>query len=168
MAARLIAAALRIAAAAAAAAVLVSSGWLMARPQSDQPLLDAFEDVTGLGPVCCLSPGERATYEGAVADARRFNEEGERLGARAKEHAAREGALPGDDEMERILAYQHSFEEMAQGERFVQGMLRSRAREQERFVIGAPAAMLSLTGLALLGYAPRRRSRMRRGVAAAR
>jgi hypothetical protein len=161
MAVRVIAVALRIAAAGAAATVLVSSAWLMAWPQSDQPLLDAFEDVTGLGPAYFLSPTERATYEDAVVDARRFTEEANRLGARASEHAAREGTRPGDDELERIVAYRHSFEEMAQGERFVQRTLRNRAREHERFVVGAPAAMLSLACLALLGYLPRRRPQMR-------
>jgi zinc/manganese transport system permease protein len=168
MAARLIAVALRIASAGAAATVLVSSAWLMARPQSDQPLLDAFAYVTGLGPAYFLSPTERATYEGAVADTRRFTEEAERLGVRASEHAVRQGAPPGDDELERIVAYQHSFEEMAQGERFVERILRNRAREKVRFVIGVPAAVLSLICLALLGYVPRQRLLIRGAVAAAR
>ena len=68
MAARLILVALRITSAGAAVAVLVSGVWLMATPQSDQPLLDAFEDVAGLGPAYFLSPTERATYQGAIAD----------------------------------------------------------------------------------------------------
>jgi zinc/manganese transport system permease protein len=164
MAVHLIAVALRIA---AAATVLVSSAWLMARPQSDQPLLDAFEHATGLGPAYFLNPTERATYEGAVADAQRFAEEARRLGARAREHTVSEGAPLGDDELERIVAYRHSFEEMAQGERFVQSTLRNRAREHERFVVGAPAAMLSLTCLALLGYVPRHRPQIRADIAAA-
>ena len=160
MAAHLIALAVRIAAAGVAATVLVSSAWLMATPQSDQPLLDAIEDLTGLGLAYFLNPTERATYEGAVADAQRFTEEARRLGARALRHTANEGAPLGDDELERIVAYRHSFEEMARGERFVQSTLRNRAREHERFVVGAPAAMLSLTCLALLGYVPRRRPQM--------
>jgi len=167
MAARLIAVALRLAAAGAAGTLLVSSAWLMASPQSDQPLVDAFEDATGLGPAYFLSPTERATYAGAIADARRFTEEARRLGAQAREHVAREGASLGDDDLERIVAYRHSFDEMAKGEHFVQRTLRSRARERERFVVGAPAAVLSLTCLALLGYVPRRRPRMRGDVAAA-
>lgn len=167
MALHLIAVALRIAAAGAAATVLVSSAWLMARPQSDQPLLDAFEDVTGLVPAYFLSPTERATYEGAIADAQRFTEEARRLGARVREHTANEDAPLGDDELERIVAYRHGFEEMAQGERFVQSTLRNRAREHERFVVGAPAAMLSLTCLALLGYVPRRRPQIQGDIAAA-
>ncbi len=167
MAAHLIAVALRIAAAGAAATVLVLSAWLMARPQSDQPLLDAFEDVTGLGPAYFLNPTERAIYEGAGADAQRFTEEARRLGARAREHTASTGAPLGDDELERIVAYRHSFAEMAQGERFVQRTLRNRAREHERFVVGAPAAMLSLTCLALLACVPRRRPQIRGDVAAA-
>jgi zinc/manganese transport system permease protein len=166
MALHLIAVALRIAAAGASATVLVSSAWLMARPQSDQPLLDAFEDVTGLVPAYFLNPPERATYERAVADAQRFTEEARRLGARVREHTANEDAPLGDDELERIVAYRHSFEEMAQGERFVQRTLRNRAREHERFVVGAPAAVLSLTCLTLLGYVWRRRPQIRGDVAA--
>lgn len=164
MAARLIVVVLRITSTTAAAAVLVSSAWLMVRPQSDQPLLDAFDDVTGLGPAYFLSPAERATYEGTIADARRFTEEAKRLGAKefvAREQTAREGEPLGDDELERIIAYRHSFDEMAQGERFVQGVLRNRARERERFVIGAPAALLSVTCLALLACVPRRRPQIR-------
>src|SRR5262249_37711708 len=163
MAVHLIAVALRIAAAATAATVLVSSAWLMVKPQSDQPLLDALEDATGLGPAYFLNPGERATYEGAVADAQRFTEEAKSLGARAREHMVSEGAPLGDDELERIVAYRHSFEEMAQGERFVQRTLRNRAREHALVVVGEPAAMLSLSCLALLGYVPRRRPQMRGG-----
>jgi zinc/manganese transport system permease protein len=165
MAARLIAVALRIALAGAAVTVLVSSAWLMASPRSDQPLLDALGGITGFGPAYFLSPTERATYEGAVADTQRFTEEAERLGARASE---RKGAPLGNDELERLVAYQHSFEEMAQGERFVERVLRDRAREHQRFAIGVPAAMLSLVCLALLGYAARHRRWIRGAVGAAR
>jgi hypothetical protein len=153
----LMAVVLRATAAAAAATVLISGVWLMVEPQADQPLLDAFERVTGLGPGYFLGPFERATYESAAVDARRFTEEAQRLGLR--ESAARAAGAPiADDEAERIASYRHTFDEMAQGERFVQGVLRGRAREHERFIVGAPAAMLSLACLALLGFAPWRRA----------
>lgn len=155
MAARLITAMLRTALAGGAALVLAASAWLMATPHSDQPVLDVFEGIAGVGAVSFLSASERATYEDAIADTRRFTREAETLALRATEHRA--GAERGDGELERIVAYQHSFEEMAQGERFVEGVLRGRARERERFVIGVPATVLSLGALALAGWLRRQR-----------
>jgi len=149
------------------AAVFVSSLWLMVKPQADQPLLDAFERLTGFGPAYFLSPLDRSTYEEATVDALRFTEEAERLGAR--EHATRAKGVPSaDDEVQRIVSYRHSFDEMAQGERFVREFLRGRARERERIIIGAPAAILSFACLALLGYSPWRRAWTQGDGAAAR
>jgi len=50
-----------------------------------------------------------------------------------------------------VGSYQQTFNEMAQGERFVQQVLRGKARERERWLIGAPAGLLALAGLVLLG-----------------
>jgi zinc/manganese transport system permease protein len=157
----LIAVVFRATMAAAAATVFVSSVWLTVEPRTDQPLLEAFEHLTGLGTAHFLSPSDRATYEGAAVDALRFTNEADRL--RARESAARaEGGPVADDEVQRIVSYRHSFVEMAQGERFVQEVLRARARERERFIVGAPAAMLSLVCLALLGSAAWRRASISR------
>jgi len=132
-------------------ALLGSSLWLIAKPQADQPLLALVEQVSGLGPETFLSPGERRTYAEAVRDAARYQEEVERLNA--KERAARAGAAPlPDEEIRRIASYQRSFNEMARGERFVQGVLRGRARARERWTVGVPAAIIAGLGLGWLAW----------------
>ncbi len=144
----------RNAVAAFAAAVLVlvlaSSLWLMAVPQGDQPVLAAFERVSGLGPEHYLGASDRATFESAVRDEVRYAGEIERLNAREK--AARTGPPLTDDEVRRIASYQQSFNEMARGERFVQDVLRAKARARERWTVGIPAALLALVGLILLAW----------------
>jgi hypothetical protein len=143
------------------AAVFVSSLWLVVKPQADQPLLDAFERLTGFGPTYFLSPFDRSTYEEAGADALRFAQEAAKLETR--EHTARANGLPSaDDEGQSIVAYRHGFDEMAQGERFVQAFLRGRARDRERLIVGAPAAILSFVCLAWLGCSPWRRRWMQK------
>jgi zinc/manganese transport system permease protein len=129
-------------------AVLASSIWLMANPQADQPLLAAFERATGLGPARFLGTAERETFESAVNDAARFAGEAARLDAR--ERSARLDAPLADEEVRRIASYQQTFNEMARGERFVEGVLRGHARDRERWFVGAPAALLALGALALL------------------
>ena len=65
----------------------------------------------------------------------RFQAEVDRLNA--KEKAARyEGAPLPDEEIRRIASYQQSFNEMTRGERFVQDVLRSKARSRERWFVG--------------------------------
>jgi zinc/manganese transport system permease protein len=143
-------AAMQISAALLLAVTLGSSLWLIANPHADQPLLAAFEHVTGLGPARFLSANNRAVYENATRDTVRFETQIEALNAR--ERAARyEGAPLPDDEVRRVGSYQQTFNEMAQGERFVQQVLRGKAREHERWLIGAPAGLLALAGLILLG-----------------
>ena len=138
--------------------VLASSLWLMAIPQGDQPVLAAFERVSGFGPERYLGGSDRATFESAVRDEVRYAGEIERLNAREK--AARTGPPLTDDEVRRIASYQQSFNEMARGERFVQDVLRAKARARERWIVGIPAALLALVGLALLAWPhlPRRAS----------
>jgi zinc/manganese transport system permease protein len=143
-------AAMQIGAALLLAITLGSSLWLIINPHADQPLLAAFEHVTGLGPARFLNANNRAVYENASRDTVRFETQIEALNAR--ERAARhEGAPLPDDEVRRVGSYQQTFNEMAQGERFVQQVLRGKARERERWLIGAPAGLLALAGLVLLG-----------------
>ena len=95
------------------------------------------------------APAERDTYESAARDAVRFQGEVERLNAMEK--AARYQGTPlSDDEIRRIASYQQSFNEMTRGERFVQEVLRGKARARERWIVGLPAAMVALLGFALL------------------
>jgi zinc/manganese transport system permease protein len=128
--------------------VASSSLWLMVFPQADQPALAAFEQVSGVGPARFLSPTDRETLESAERDAVRFSGEVARLGA--QERASRIDEPLPDEEVRRIASYQQTFSEMARGERFVQDVLRAKARARERWIIGAPAGILALLGLVLL------------------
>ncbi len=143
-----------IAARAAALLVLVltfaSSLWLILYPAADQPLAAVVETATGIGPAQYLAAREREIYAGAVEDMERFQAEVDRLNAR--ERAARyQGAPLSDDEIRRIASYQQSFSEMTRGERFVQDVLRGKARARERWIFGLPLALAALLGLGLLG-----------------
>ena len=142
-------------AAALCLAVLASSLWLLAYPQADQPLLAAFERAMGLGPAEFLGDRDRNTYQSAMRDAERFSGELTRLNAR--ERAARVDAPLADDEVRRIASYQQTFNEMARGERFVQGVLLTKARSRERWFVGVPAALLAVVGLAMVAWPWRRR-----------
>jgi zinc/manganese transport system permease protein len=128
----------------------LSSGlWLIINPAADQPLAAVFESVTGLGPERFLSASERDIYESAARDKVRFQGEVDRLDAR--ERAARSQGTPlSDEEIRRIASYQQSFNEMTRGERFVQDVLRAKARMRERWFIGLPAIVVSFVGLGLL------------------
>jgi hypothetical protein len=46
--------------------------------------------------------------------------------------------------------------EMARGERFVEDVLRAKARRRERWIVGLPAAALALVGLWLMLWRRRR------------
>ena len=61
------------------------------------------------------------------------------------------GVALSDDEIRRIASYQQSFSEMTRGERFVQDVLRAKARSRERWIFGLPLALAALLGLGLLG-----------------
>ena len=128
---------------------LASSIWLIVNPTADQPLAAAVEEATGLGLERFLSASERDTYESATRDMARFQGEVDQLNARERT-ARHQGAPLPDDEIRRIASYQQSFNEMARGERFVQEVLRGKARARERWVLGLPAALLALLGLGLL------------------
>jgi len=129
--------------------VLFSSAWLIANPTADQPLLRAVEMATGLGPTTFLNGSERETYESAIRDRLRFQNEVDRLNARER-RARYEGAALTDDEIRRIASYQRSFNEMARGEQFVLDVLRGKARARERWVIGLPFAIVAFLGALLL------------------
>jgi zinc/manganese transport system permease protein len=128
---------------------LSSALWLMINPAAEQPLAAVFESVTGFGPERFLSASEREIYESAARDRVRFQGEVDRLDAR--ERAARSRGTPlSDEEIRRIASYQQSFNEMTRGERFVQDVLRAKARMRERWFVGLPATVVSLVGLGLL------------------
>jgi zinc/manganese transport system permease protein len=149
-----------IAARAAALLALVltfaASLWLILYPAADQPLAAVIETATGIGPAQYLTAREREVYAGAVGDMGRFQGEVDRLNA--QERAARyQGAPLSDDEIRRIASYQQSFSEMTRGERFVQDVLRAKARSRERWIFGLPLALAALLGLSWQGRALWRR-----------
>ena len=135
------------AAAAIALAVFAQGAWLTVSPASDQPLMAAFETVTGIGPEPFMTAPERRAYEDAAAMEQRNRAEVEKL--RAAERDARwSGEGLSEDELRRVASFQQTFNEMGRGERFVQDHLRARARERQRWSVGLPA--MALAGLALL------------------
>ena len=138
---------------------LLSSVWLVVNPTADQPLAALLEGATGTTPAQFLSAGDREIYDNATRDTARFQREVDQLNAREK--AARVQAEPlSDEEVRRIASYQQSFNEMARGERFVQEVLRGKARARERWMLGLPAAIVALLGLGWLASPHwRRRSR---------
>lgn len=138
--------------------VLASAIWLVINPAADQPLLAVIESATATGATHFLSDADRETFLAAKRDTVRFQGEVDRLNAR--EQAARYGTVPlSDDEVRRIASYQQSFNEMVRGERFVQDVLRAKARARERWLVGVPAIALALLGLAWLARTPLRDAR---------
>jgi zinc/manganese transport system permease protein len=129
--------------------ILGAAVWLMVEPTADQPLAALFEGATGTSPAHFLNAGDRDIYQSATRDMARFQTEVDQLNAREK--AARFQSEPlSDEEIRRIASYQQSFNEMARGERFVQEVLRGKARARERWMVGLPAAILALVGLGWL------------------
>jgi zinc/manganese transport system permease protein len=141
--------AVRTASLLALALVLVSSLWLIVNPAGDQPLLAVFERAMGIGPAQFLGARERGVFENAGRHMLRFQGEVDRLNVNEKA-ARHEGAPLSDEEIRRIASYQQSFSEMTRGEQFVQDVLRGKAREHERWIVGLPAAVIALIGLGLL------------------
>jgi zinc/manganese transport system permease protein len=129
--------------------VLASSVWLMINPAGDQPLAALFETAAEMGPAGFLDARDRETYDSAVRDMVRFQTEVDRLNA-VERTARYEGASLSDDDIRRIASYQQSFNEMTRGERFVQDVLRTKARTRERWIVGLPFAVLALIGLGML------------------
>lgn len=128
----------------------LSSLWLIGNPTADQPFLALAERALGLGPRLFLTSSERVQYDGAVSDEIRFKAEVVHLNT--MEHDARvKGDQLSNDDVRRIASYQTSYNEMARGERFVQDVLRGKARARERWYVGIPLAFLALAGLLLFG-----------------
>jgi len=140
-----------------ALAVLAQGIWLIASPASDQPLLAAFERVSGLGPERSMTAGERRIFAEATETEARNRREVERL--RAAEREARwKGEGLGEEDLRRVASFQQTFNEMGRGERFVQDHLRAVARERERWTVGVPAVAASVLALLLVCRSRRRRA----------
>lgn len=138
--------ALRALATAVLAVLLGSGAWLAAAPQADQPLLDLIEATTGLGPTPFLTAGEASAFQDAVRDEQRYRVEAERLN-RLEQESRYQGRVLAADDVRRLGSYMQSFNEMTRGERFVQGVLRQKARERARWWLGLPLMAVGALGL---------------------
>jgi zinc/manganese transport system permease protein len=128
---------------------LAASLWLLLWPTADQPLLALAERAAGIGPERFLSAGERATFLDAEVYEARYQRQLADLNARERD-SRWHGARLSDEDVRRMGSYQRSFNEMGRGERFVQDILRVKARERERWYVGAPAALFFGLGLTML------------------
>ena len=138
-----------------AVAVFAQGAWLIIFPASDQPVLAAFEAVSGIGPERFMTASEQGIFRDAGAMEERNRAEVERL--RALEREARwSGEGLSEEDLRRVASFQQSFNEMGRGERFVQDHLWARARTRERWYVGLPALALSALALLLLWRAWRR------------
>jgi zinc/manganese transport system permease protein len=131
------------------AAVLALSGlWLMALPRADQPLLDGAEQLFPALRGVYMTPVEQAAHQESAEQAERYRREGEKLNER-EARSRWEGKRLDEMEVRRISSFLKSYGEMRKGEQFVMGEVRSRARERNRWSLGAA---LAIAGLALFPW----------------
>jgi zinc/manganese transport system permease protein len=128
--------------------VLALSGlWVVVAPAGDHPVLAAIE--MAIGPERFMTPRERADYLEAAMTERRHAGDVEALLALERRSRWQGDALAADD-VRRIGSMQQTLTEMGRGERFVMDYLRTRARERERWYVGAPLAALGLIAAAAI------------------
>jgi zinc/manganese transport system permease protein len=127
-----------------AAAILVGSALqLMLAPRADQPLLGiaeyAFPSLRNL----YFTRAEAATFDDADEHAERYRLEAEKLNELERRNRTEEVALD-DFDVRRISSFLKSYGEMRNGEQFVMGEIRARARERLRWPLGAALLMAGL------------------------
>ena len=116
-----------------AAALLAGSALqLAAAPRADQPLLDAIEYAVPSLRTLYFSRSEAATFAEASEYAERHRTAAERLNDLEKRNRT-EGEALDDFSIGRISSFLKSYGEMRQGEHFVMGEVRARARERVRW-----------------------------------
>jgi len=137
----------------ACAAAALGGLLLVAFPHMDQPWLDALERIAPPLQTVFLTPDERATRNETIESIERARAELARL--RELEQEVRWGRKTLDSEKtERLRQYIAGRGEISAGDQLVLNGLRDSARARQRFILGAPLAVLSLCGF----YALSRRS----------
>ncbi len=126
-----------------AAVLAVSSAWMVIAPRADQPLLDAIEALVPVVRVSYFSDRELERFDEAGRYAERYRLQAEALNAR-EVRSRSEGIAISEDELRRISGFLRSYNEMRNGERFVQREVRSRARTRNRWWIGVAMAVSAL------------------------
>ncbi len=133
------------------AAVLVLSGlWMMFLPRADQLLVDSAERLFPALGRLYMTDVELAAFHDAGQQAERYRREGEKLNER-EARSRWEGKRLDESEVRRLSSFLKSYGEMRKGEEFVLREVRSRARERNRWSLGAA---LAISGLALLLLRP--------------
>jgi zinc/manganese transport system permease protein len=126
----------------AAGLLAASALQLAAAPRADQPLLDAIETAVPSLRTLYFSRSEAATFIEASETAERHRTAAERLNDLEKRNRT-EGEALDDFSIGRISSFLKSYGEMRQGEQFVMGEVRARARERIRW--GGSLGLLALT-----------------------
>lgn len=139
----------------AAAVLLVASGaWLAAFPRADQPILDALERAVPSLRSAYMSDKDLAIAQDAEQYAERYRADAARV--RAREAERRWKGEPLDEfEIRRTASFLKSYNEMIQGEVFVVREVRDRAREANRWALGAGFIVAGLLAAALRRRRPR-------------
>lgn len=125
---------------------LLSGIWLTVYPKGDQPLLDWLEMTYPHLQQMFLTADEQDYFQQAGLGADRWKHEIQRLDQMERQ-SRWQGEILSDREVRRISSYTMSFQEMQNGEHFVQRELRNMARQRQRWVIGVPLTLLSMAGL---------------------
>ena len=119
---------------------------LVAFPQTDQPWLDALEDIAPPFQTAFLDSGEHLTRKDALESIERRRAELARL--RALEQDVRWGKIQMEPEnAERLRQYLAGISEISAGDQLMLRHLRGKARERQRFAIGLPLLILGAGGL---------------------
>jgi zinc/manganese transport system permease protein len=129
-----------------AAILVVSAIQLMAAPRADQPLLAMAEYAFPSLQTLYFTRVEAATFDDAREQAERYRLEAEKLNEVERRNRT-EGVALDDFEVRRISSFLKSYGEMRNGEQFVMGEIRARARERLRWPLGVA---LLMAGLALV------------------
>ena len=136
---------------AAAIVLAISGAWLMAAPRADQPLLDGAEYAFPGLRSAYMHDAELAAFKDAAEQAERYRREADQLNER-EARSRWEGQRLDESEVRRLSSFLKSYGEMRKGEQFVMGEVRSRARERNRWSLGAA---LGMAGLALFPWGRR-------------
>jgi len=142
-----------------AASAALAGLWLVAFPATEQPWLDALDELAPSVQDAFLTEDERATRAGSLRAVAQAQEELARLNA--LEQDVRWGKVAMDSERrERLRQYRAGRSEIAAGDELVLRSLRVTARERQRYAVGIPLLLLGVAGTAAL--ARRRRAAGRR------
>lgn len=129
---------------------------LVARPQLDQPWLDAMEEMVPALQTGFLTASEAAARAEAIESITHARAELARLNALNQDVQWGKVAME-PEKVERLRQYLMGKNELSAGDQLVLRHLRGKARERQRFALGVPVLVAGAVGL----YAIMRRRRSR-------